>query len=89
MEDRRGGDLNDQIRERLARLRRGQLGLGESGLPTDVVETFEDRGHVSGLHTTIVHLMGLDHQRPTYFHQGFDQRLPGVQERHVMERVLP
>ena len=34
--------------------------------------------HVSDLHATLLHLMGLDHQRLTYFHQGFDQRLTGT-----------
>ena len=38
----------------------------------------EDRAHVSDLHATILHLMGLHHDRLTYFHQGLDQRLTGV-----------
>ncbi len=37
-----------------------------------------DRWHVSDLHATILHLMGLDHTRLTYFYQGLDQRLTGV-----------
>ena len=37
-----------------------------------------DRCHVSDLHATILHLMGLDHTRLTYFYQGFDHRLTGV-----------
>lgn len=44
--------------------------------------------HVSDLHATILHLMGIDHTRLTYFHQGLDQRLTGVVERHVIEQVL-
>jgi hypothetical protein len=38
----------------------------------------EDRSHVSDLHATILHLMGLDHTKLTYFYQGLDQRLTGV-----------
>jgi hypothetical protein len=38
----------------------------------------ENRCHVSDLHATILHLMGLDHKRLTYFYQGLDQRLTGV-----------
>ncbi len=41
-------------------------------------EGVEDRHHVSDLHATILRLMGLDHERLTYFYQGFDQRLTGV-----------
>ena len=49
----------------------------------------EDRCHVSDLHATILHLMGLDHQRLTYFYQGLDQRLTGViEERRVLRKVL-
>jgi hypothetical protein len=49
----------------------------------------EERHHVSDLHATILHLMGLDHRRLTFFHQGLDQRLTGVtEERHVIEKVL-
>ncbi len=41
-------------------------------------DAVEARCHVADLHATILHLMGLDHTRLTYFHQGFDQRLTGV-----------
>ena len=34
--------------------------------------------HVHDLHATILHLMGLDHTRLTYFHQGRDERLTDV-----------
>jgi hypothetical protein len=38
----------------------------------------EDPWHVSDLHATILHLMGLDHTKLTYYYQGFNQRLTGV-----------
>src|SRR4051794_35844059 len=47
----------------------------------------EDRCHVSDLHATVLHLLGLDHTRLTYFHQGLDQRLTGVRG-HVVTKVL-
>ena len=34
----------------------------------------EDRCHVSDLHATLLHLMGLDHTKLSYFHGGLDQR---------------
>ncbi len=48
----------------------------------------EDRCHVSDLHATILHLMGLDHQRLTYQHLGLDQRLTGVEQRHIITKAL-
>ncbi len=48
----------------------------------------DDRAHVSDLHATILHLMGLDHRKLSWFHQGLNQRLTGVEERHVIRNVL-
>jgi hypothetical protein len=39
----------------------------------------ENRCHVSDLHATILHAMGLDHQQLTYFYQGLDQKLTGTE----------
>ncbi len=44
--------------------------------------------HVSDLHATILHLMGLDHRLLSYFNGGLDQRLTGVVERNVVTQVL-
>ncbi len=46
------------------------------------------RLHVSDLHATILHLLGLDHERLTFLHEGLDQRLTGVQPRQVIQEVL-
>lgn len=51
-------------------------------------EGVADRAHVSDLHATILRLMGFDHRRLTYFYNGLDQRLTGVEERHVIEKAL-
>jgi hypothetical protein len=38
----------------------------------------EGRVHVHDLHATLLHLLGLDHERLTYRHAGRDYRLTGV-----------
>mgnify|MGYP006266021889 FL=1 len=48
----------------------------------------EERCHVSDLHATILHLMGLDHTRLSYLNQGLKQRLTGVEEHHVVKKAL-
>jgi hypothetical protein len=48
----------------------------------------EERCHVSDLHATILHLMGIDHSRLSYPHLGLNQRLTGVEERHVIQKVF-
>ncbi len=45
------------------------------------------RCHVSDFHATILHLMGIDHEKLTYPHQGGDQRLTGVRGK-VVEDAL-
>ena len=45
--------------------------------------------HVSDLHATILHLMGLDHRALSYFYNGLDQRLTGPDDnRHVVHEAL-
>jgi len=38
----------------------------------------QDRVHVHDLHATILHLLGLDHEKLTYRHAGRDYRLTDV-----------
>ena len=47
----------------------------------------EEPCHVSDLHATILHLMGLDHTNLTYLYQGLDQRLTGVRG-NVVKKAL-
>jgi hypothetical protein len=47
----------------------------------------EDKVHIHDLHATILHLMGLDHERLTYRHGGRDFRLTDV-EGDVVRRIL-
>jgi Protein of unknown function (DUF1501) len=47
----------------------------------------EDLCHVSDLHATVLHLMGLDHTKLTYFYAGMNTRLTGVRG-NVVRKVL-
>jgi hypothetical protein len=48
-------------------------------------EAVEDKVHLHDLHATILALMGLDHEKLTYFHQGRHERLTDVYGRVVKE----
>ena len=41
-------------------------------------EAVKDKVHLHDLHATILHIMGLDHELLTYFHQGRDESLTDV-----------
>jgi hypothetical protein len=43
---------------------------------------------VRDLHATMLHLLGLDHERLTYRFQGLDQRLTGVEKARVLRPIL-
>jgi hypothetical protein len=51
-------------------------------------EAVVDRHHVRDLHATILHLMGLDPERLTYFYGGLDQKLTGVQPARQIQGIL-
>jgi hypothetical protein len=44
--------------------------------------------HVNEFHATLLHLMGLDHRRLTYYHNGLDERLTGPSEVNVVAGLL-
>ena len=48
----------------------------------------EDVVHVRDLHATMLHLLGIDHQRFSYKFQGLDMRLTGVEPAHVVKEIL-
>jgi hypothetical protein len=50
-------------------------------------EAVDTRCHINDFHATILHLLGMDHTRLTYFYQGFDQRLTGVRG-EVLKQVM-
>jgi hypothetical protein len=43
---------------------------------------------VRDLHATMLHLLGIDHERLTYKFQGLDQRLTGVEKARVIRSIL-
>ena len=47
-----------------------------------------DRVHVNQFHATLLHLMGLDHRRLTYSHNGLDERLTGPSEVDVVQDLV-
>jgi hypothetical protein len=47
----------------------------------------EDKVHVHDLHATMLHLLGIDHERLTYFHNGRSYRLTDVAG-NVLTRIL-
>ncbi len=44
--------------------------------------------HINDLNATILHCMGIDHERFTFKFQGLDQRLTGVEEAHHVPELL-
>src|SRR5262245_13098113 len=44
--------------------------------------------HVRDLHATMLHLLGIDHERFTYKYQGLDVRLTGVEKARVVKELL-
>ena len=44
--------------------------------------------HVRDIHATILHLLGLDHERLTVRFQGLDVRLTGVEKAHILKDLL-
>jgi hypothetical protein len=50
-------------------------------------EAIVDKAHVHDIHATILHLMGLDHERLTFFHQGRDESLTDVYGRIIHDII--
>ena len=48
----------------------------------------EDVVHVRDLHATMLHLLGIDHNKFTVKHQGLDMKLSGVENANVVKGVL-
>jgi hypothetical protein len=48
----------------------------------------EDPVHIRDLNATILHLLGIEHERLSVKHQGLDVRLTGVEKAHVLEDIL-
>lgn len=50
-------------------------------------EAVQDKAHLHDIHATILHLMGLDHETLTYFHQGREESLTDVGGRVIRDIV--
>jgi hypothetical protein len=48
----------------------------------------KDPVHINDLNATILHQLGIDHDRFTYPYQGLDQRLTGVEKPRVVTELL-
>ncbi len=48
----------------------------------------EDPVHVRDFNATILHQLGIDHNRLTFPFLGLDQKLTGVEETHVIKKIL-
>lgn len=48
----------------------------------------ENKVHVSQFHATLLHVMGLDHRKLTYYHNGLDERLTGPGDVSVVKELL-
>ncbi len=48
----------------------------------------ENRVSVADWHATVLHLLGLDFHKLTYNRNGFDEKLTGVDEAHVVTELL-
>jgi hypothetical protein len=48
----------------------------------------QDPVHVRDLHATMLHLLGIDHQKLIFPYQGLDQRLTGVEPSRVVREII-
>jgi hypothetical protein len=48
----------------------------------------KDPVHVRDLHATILHLLGINHERLSFKFQGLDQRLTGVVPAKIVSPIL-
>ncbi len=65
----------------------------KSGLTYGATDEFsynvaENPVHVHDLHATVLHLLGIDHERLTHRYQGLDFRLTGVEPARIVHEIL-
>jgi uncharacterized protein (DUF1501 family) len=68
----------------------GGIAGGRSFGATDEMgyHAVENTVHVHDLHATMLHLLGIDHNRFSYRFQGLDMRLTGVEPARVVHEVI-
>ena len=48
----------------------------------------KDPVHIRDVNATLLHLLGINHEKFIFKHQGLDMRLTGVEEAHVVKQIL-
>lgn len=67
----------------------GTKGGASYGVTDDFSYNVVDKPvHIRDLNATILHRMGIDHERFTVKHRGLDERLTGVEKAHVVTDIL-
>jgi uncharacterized protein (DUF1501 family) len=68
----------------------GGIKAGISVGETDELSStaISQRFHVKNLHATVLHQMGLDPEKLTYFYGGLDQKLVGVEGAEVIQEII-
>jgi len=64
-----------------------QHGLAYGATDEIGLKAAQDRVHWNDLHATVLHLLGIDHKRLTFYHNGIRRRLTNV-EGHVVKGIL-
>jgi hypothetical protein len=44
--------------------------------------------HVRDLHATLLHILGINHEDLTFFHNGLEERLTSTEQAHVISDIL-
>ena len=65
-----------------------QTGFEYGRTDTHSYNIVEDPVHIRDLNATILHSLGIDHNRLTFKYQGLDQRLTGVEPCRVVDEIL-
>ena len=89
------GDQQAHPRPRLARFSAVMRLAGAGTRGGQVIGATDDLGfaavdepcHVSDLHATILHLMGVDHERLTFFYKGLEERITGTRGNVVTKAI--
>ena len=81
-----GRDHNPEV-HRLARRRRRQAGFSYGATDEFGYKAVENVATIYDFHATILHLLGLDHERLSFYHNGIERRLTDVHG-HVIEGIL-
>ena len=51
------------------------------------LRAIQNRAHVHDIHATILHLLGMEHEKLTYLHNGRDER-PTINSGQVIQEAL-